>query len=233
MREVNRLGRASSETGRDLVLAAAQDLRYLLGRGYPRPGAVTFVGNHYQLPRSDRDILSRGVYPDPEATERRARLLGPESIKGRSVGVDGHNVLITLESALTGRTLVDCDDGPVRDIAAAAGSYQPSSVTIEAIDMTLDFLTRQGAASIMFLLDAPISRSGDLAAQIGSMMAGRGLIGRARAVPVPDAELAEFGGLTATSDSVLIDRASHPIDLAGLMIRELKPKVSLTRLKPV
>ncbi|MBU2550706.1 MAG: DUF434 domain-containing protein [Proteobacteria bacterium] len=209
---------------------AALDLRYLLGRGYPRPGALTFVGNRYQLPREDRDVLNRGVYPTAEAAARRARLRGPDAIRGRCVGVDGHNVLITLESALLGRRLIRCDDGLIRDATGAAASYRPSETTDSALDMIMDYLRDRSAGSVLFLLDAPMSCSGELAAQVRAVLAGRGMMGRARAAGDPDFELATFSGLVATSDSVLVDRAAEPLDLAGCIIRERMPEAILESL---
>jgi hypothetical protein len=204
-------------------LEAAEDLRYLLGKGYPRPGALTFVGNRYQLPKPDREILGRGVYPGAEALARRNKLIGPEGVKGRAVGVDGHNVLITMESAILGRDLILCDDGLIRDAAWVSNSYRPSDATDEALDLILDYLDEKGALSIVFFLYGPLRLSGELAAQIRAVLSGKGLMGRAEAVPAPTAELKDFPGLTATSNSVLIDRAAEPIDLAGQIIRRRMP----------
>ncbi|MFH1138435.1 MAG: DUF434 domain-containing protein [Pseudomonadota bacterium] len=211
---------------------AAQDLRFLLGRDYPRPGALTFVGNRYQLAKDLRDILNRGVYPDGEAAARRSKLLAPDRIRGRGVGIDGHNVLITLESALLGRTLVECDDGLIRDTAGLHGSYRPSEATETAIDLIVDFLIKQGVKGVLFLLDAPLTFSGETAAQVNAVLAGRGLMGRARAVPIPEMELNVFSGPVATSDSVLIDQVPEPFDLAGWIIREIIPPEALMRLRP-
>ena len=222
--------RASESAGPDRFFRAAEDLRFLLGRGYPRPGALTFVGNRYQLPKADRDVLARGVYPPDEASQRRARLAPAEALARRAVGLDGHNILITLECALSGRTLVDCDDGAVRDTAGASASYRPSDLTFQALDLTLAFLQKQGAAAQVFYLDAPMSQSGELASLINATLAGRSLMGRAHAVPVPEVELRAFTGLVATSDSVLIDQVDQPVDLAGLIIRETMPEVELVAL---
>ena len=212
----------------DKITLAADDFRYLLSRGYPRLGALTFVGNHYQLPKEERNILVRGVYPEKDASRRRSKMLSPDELRDRALAVDGHNVLITLENALQGRVLVDCDDGLVRDIAGAAASYRPSEITEQALNLLMDFVTGRQVRSVLFLLDAPLSLSGELAADVNAVMSGRGLMGRARAVPVPEVELFDFSGLVATSDSVLIDRVAEPLDLAGHIIRERLPKARFT-----
>ncbi|MEW6266780.1 MAG: DUF434 domain-containing protein [Thermodesulfobacteriota bacterium] len=208
---------------------AAKDLRYLLGQGYPRQGVITFVGNHYQLSKTMRDILYRGVYPGAEALTRRWKMLTPDRIRRRAVGVDGHNVLITLESALLDRDLIVCDDGVIRDVAWISHSYQPSETTEQALDLLLDFLAEHGVLSIVFYLFGTMSFSGELAAQIRSLISGRGLMGRAEVVAFPTEELRGFPGLTASSNSILIDRVAEPIDLAGWIIRRLQP-AALTNL---
>lgn len=212
------------------LMEAARDFRYLLERGYPRVGALTFVGNRYQLPKAERDILGRGVYDRQTSRARKSKLKSPESLAGRALALDGHNVIITLESALAGRTLIECDDGPIRDTAGLSSAYKPSDASIKVVEMVLDYAAANKVGSVLFLLDAPMAHSGDLAAQIGAMMAGRGMIGRARAVPAPEYELFPFAGLTATSDSVIIDRTANPIDLAGFIIRESRPDLKIIRL---
>ncbi len=215
----------------DSFFKAAEDLRYLLSRDYPRTGTLTFVGNHYQLPRDEREILYRGVYPDSVAQARQNKLIPPESMEGRSIGVDGHNVLITLESALSGRVIVSCDDGVIRDTSGVSHAFRPTDLTLQALDLVLDHVVNYNMRSILFLLDAPMSLSGELASQISAAMSGRGIMGRARAVPDPDAELSSFPGIVATSDSILIDRVDEPIDLAGHIIRQIMPSNSFTQVK--
>ena len=211
-------------------LEAAQDFRYLLSRGYPRLGALTYVGNHYQLPKQDREIMGRGVYPGHEALARRNKLLAPDRLSGRAVAVDGYNVIITLESAFYDRPLIECDDGPIRDASWLSNSYRTSDVTDHVLKMIMDYLDSQGVLSMVFLLFSSMSMSGELAAHISAVLSGRGFLGRAEALPNPANELAEFPGIVATSNSVVIERVAEPFDLAGHIIRRELPDVSVMAL---
>jgi len=215
---------------KDELVKAADDFRYLLSRDYPRAGALNFTGNRYQLDKAEREILNRGVYPEAVSRVRREKLIDPDGIAGRPLGVDGHNVLITLESALLERTLVEADDGLIRDTAGIFASYRPRDVTDRALTMILEFIESLKPASVLFLLDAPLSRSGDLAGRVGAALAGRDLTGQARAVPVPERELYNFPGPVASSDSVLIDRVAEPFDLAGCLIRRRWPDLHILKL---
>jgi len=212
------------------VLSAAAELRYLLGRGYPRPGALTFVGNHHQLGKTAREVLARGVFDQAAAKSRRERLIPASNVAGRPLAIDGHNVIITLESAVEGLPLVEADDGLIRDIAGRHGSYQPGPITEKVFPKLFEALARLRPSRVLFLLDAPLSRSGDLALLVSAGLDESGIEHEARAVPVPEDELVPFPGPVATSDSVLIDSVAEPFDLAGFIIRGLNPAPALIRL---
>lgn len=213
------------------LLKAASDLRYLLDKNYDRKGAVTFVGNHYQLIKADREILTRGVYPDSVAKARRNKLLKPELLHNRPLAVDGHNIVITIESALLGRTLIASDDGLIRDTAGIHGSYRRQRITGKALELILNFLKAISPEFILFLFDAPLSQSGELALTVTKNLSLYGLQGTARAVPVPEKELYDFQGPVASSDSVIIDRVKEPFDLAGQIIRKTLSEAEVVSLR--
>jgi hypothetical protein len=210
---------------------AARDFRYLLNRGYPRQASLTLVGNRYNLPRAARQLLHRGVFADAVAQARRARLKPLSALAGQPLAVDGHNVLITLESALQGRPLVAADDGFVRDVAQLSRAYRDSPLTRRALDLLAGYLARHAPGPLTILYDAPMKRSGELAELTRQIFAARGLAVEARALPVPERELLAFPGAVATSDTHLIDAQAVLVDLAGEIIRRelqgIAPPVSL------
>jgi len=209
---------------------AASDLRWLLSRGYPREASLTLVGNRYDLPKEWREVLRRGVMVPEVAERRRQKLIGPEGLQGEDVALDGYNVLITLESALKGKVVLEADDGLVRDISGVSGGFRPGGSTEEAVDLILGSLKEWGVRRVLVLLDSPISRSGELASWLRLKMAKRGLEGEARAVPVPEREILGFGGVVCSSDGEVVDRAERVFDLAGFIIRE-RLRVPLIDLK--
>ena len=205
----------------DLTVAAA-DLRYLLARGYPRPAALALVGNRYELHRTARQLLHRGVFAPLEAAARRAKLrLLPEAA-GLPLGIDGHNVLITLECALRHLPLVAADDGFIRDVGQVSRSFKPSRETDRVLALLLDYLAAQAwPAPVAVFYDAPLSLSGQLARLTMEAAAARGLKLTAAAVPVPERELQDFPGPIVSSDTALIDAHGVVVDLAGEIIRQV------------
>lgn len=210
------------------LAAAAADLRLLLGRGYPRERGLDLVGDRHALDTPGRELLRRGVAAPAAAARRRAKLLGLADLAGAAVAVDGHNLLITLETALAGGRLLWCDDGVVRDISRVGGRHRPGPLTDQAAALLLAALA--GAARVAIYLDAPLPKSGELAARLREMLAVRGLAGEAQALAVPERALMAHAGPVASGDSELIDLVAAPVDLAGLIIRGLEPRPVLESL---
>jgi hypothetical protein len=198
---------------------AAADFRYLLNRGYPREASLALAGNRYDLPHAARQLLHRGVFADDVAQARRAKLTPLSALAGQPLALDGHNVLITLESALLGRILVAADDGFVRDVAQVSRAYRDSPATRQALALLAAYVSRHRPGPLTILYDAPMKKSGELAEQTRHLFAAQGMHAEARAVPVPERELLVFAGVVATSDTHLIDAKDIVVDLAGEIIR--------------
>ncbi|RJX35410.1 MAG: hypothetical protein C4525_04115, partial [Desulfarculus sp.] len=174
----------------------------------------------------------RGVFAPAEAAARRARLRPLAAAAGQAVALDGHNVLITLETALNHGRLVLADDGLVRDIAELGRHHQPGPGTLAAARLAVGSLARAGAASALVLLEKRLPRSGELAARLRELLTEAGLAGQARAVAVPEEGLSGFAGLVASSDRAVVDQAAQPLDLAGEIIRRMSPPPILESLQP-
>ena len=158
------------------------------------------------------------------------RQVSLRSLRRKNLAIDGYNVLITIESALSGRPLISSNDGFIRDISGLSGNFRKTS-TDEAIQRILDALREAKPRHALFLFDAPISKSGLLAREIREILKDENLSGDARAVKVPEKTLIGFPGIVATSDTAIIDQSPRVMDLAGHIIRNrIKPE-SLLKLK--
>jgi hypothetical protein len=153
---------------------------------------------------------------------RQKKKISADQIRGYDLVIDGYNVLITIEADLSGRPLVLGDDGFIRDISGLSGSFQKTAKTAEALQHLLNLLKRVKPRQTLFLFDAPISRSGELAQEVRSRMQKENLPGDAMAVRVPEKILIGFPGPVATSDTAIIDRSTKVVDLAGYIIMNLR-----------
>jgi hypothetical protein len=199
---------------------AADDFRFLLNRGYPRDASLQLIGNRYNLDNDNRHLLRRGVFPAALAEQRKNKQVSLKKIRGQRLAIDGYNCLITLESALKGKTVLLADDVFIRDISGVSGTYRESPATTQALDLIMDLLIAAAPAEVLFLLDAPISGSGKLAARVRDLLRERGIAGDAQAVKVPERIMVGYQGIIATSDTALIDQSNQVFDWAGYLIKE-------------
>jgi len=196
----------------------AGDFRYLLNRRYPRKAALELVGNRYGLTFDERHLLHRGVFPYFDSKARKKKIIPITGIRNKHLAIDGHNVLITIEAALSGRPLVLADDGFFRDISGLSGSFKKTEGTEEAVQLIIRVLKKWKPRHTLFLLDAPISMSGKLAEEIRDRLRQANLPGDATAVKVPEKILIGFPGVIATSDTAIINQSKKVLDLAGYII---------------
>ncbi len=200
---------------------AAQDLRYLLNRGYPRKAVLQLVGNRYGLNYDQRHLLHRGVFSNADSESRKKKKIPLERIRHKDLVIDGYNVLITIEAALSDRPLVLGDDGFIRDISGLSGNFKKTERTEEALQLIFNFLKRAKPRQTLFLFDSPISMSGELAQEVRNRLRKENLPGDAMAVKVPERIMIGFPGMIATSDTAIIDQSRKVVDLAGHIITNL------------
>jgi hypothetical protein len=148
-----------------------------------------------------------------------AKALRLHALHGRVVFVDGYNTTITTHSLLAGYPVYLCDDGFLRDTRAFFRCNRASQVAAGAFSEILDLLAYARPSRVEVLLDQQISRSGELAREVRSMMAARSLPGAARCARDVDHQLKVCGSIIASSDGNVIDAASSVIDLPGEIAR--------------
>jgi len=196
---------------------AVEDLRYLLGRGYGRISAVKFVGDKYVLDKSQRLLLYRGVYPPEGASDHQRKIVAPTDIVQSALSIDGFNVLWTVDGALKGRPLFLCDDGFVRDISAIHGSITQGDI-LKPLELIIVVLKELNPKNVHFVFDRLISRSGEISRDVKRLLSSTSLKGDASTATSADFEVLRKGEIVATSDSIIIEKASRAFDLAAYVI---------------
>lgn len=154
--------RQFSQSNLDKLKVAAEELSYLLDRGYNIKSAITFIGNHYLLSQRQRTALMRVVSPTEYIHIRKSKQLKIEELKGTEVHIDAFNTIITLEVALSDSMILRCWDDTIRDLAGLRGTYKIINVTLMALQLIFKQLVILGINKATFYLDAPVSNSGRL-----------------------------------------------------------------------
>ncbi|MCB9561581.1 MAG: DUF434 domain-containing protein [Kofleriaceae bacterium] len=197
---------------------AVTDLAWLRGRGYADDGAIALVGNRYQLRERARSALGRAAASDATAALRRARHRPLAEVAGRALAIDGFNVLVTLESALSGGVVLGCRDGALRDLGSVHGTYRHVEETGRALAGIAALLASVGPAEVTWYLDRPVSNSGRLAARLRELEPSW----RVELPMVADPALVtDPARVVASADSWVIDRASSWVDLPAAVIEAL------------
>ena len=198
---------------------AVADLSGLLSRGYAMNSSVKLVGDRHQLRERQRLAATRAACSD-SAREKRARQhLSTEALRGRTVWIDGFNLLVTLEAALSGGVLLHCRDGCLRDMSAVHGSYHAVVETDAALTLAAARLAELHAASVHWFLDKPVSNSGRLAARIRELAEQHHWPWSVDTVFNPDTDLiAARDTVVISSDAMVIDGAASWYNLAADLI---------------
>jgi len=200
-----------------VLTAACGELHWLLDRGYPLAATLALVGNRHGLEARQRDALRRVACTAGERDARAAKRLAWGAAGGAAVDVDGFNLVITLETALGGGTLLEGRDGATRDLAGMRGSYRIVEATARALDAVGEAVAEAGVAALRVWLDAPVSNSGRLRALWGER--ARGWACPVELTLVPDADAAMAGAAVAVScDARVIDEAVSWSDLIGHVV---------------
>ena len=205
---------------------AVNDYRYLLEKAYPQKSILKLVGDKYQLTGTERSILFRGIATREKCRLRKSRNvrnLKPES----TLFIDGYNVIRTIGSCLSGKTVFISLDGFLRDAAEMHRSVLKERVLIQSINVMFEFLVKSQISRVTIYLDEPISKSGELASVLNDKFLKTGIDGHALTVHSPDHHLKEVKeGIICTADSAVVDNCQVKVyDLAkAILILNFKPE---------
>lgn len=206
-----------------VLRCAVEELSWLLTRGYPPAATLKLVGDRYALTERQRWAVGRAACTDAQRAQRAATLLPPGALRGRPVSIDGFNLIILLETALSGGVVLRGRDGALRDLSSIHGTYRAVQETDRAIRLAAAALLPLAPGPVRWLLDQPVSNSGRLAARLRELGPTLGLAWTAEVVMNPDHVLAETTDVVVTADSAVLDRAGSWLNLAALVLETEPP----------
>jgi hypothetical protein len=200
------------------------DLSWLLSRGYPAAASLKLVGDHSALKERQRLSVARAACSDQQRDSRERSRLPLESINGQDLLIDGFNIIVTTEAALSGGVLLRCRDGCVRDMSSVHGSYRSVAETDEAIRLIGEILIGAEPASALWLLDQPVSNSGRLAQRIREVAAEHNWPWTVEVVMNPDKVLRSSDQIVVTSDSNILDGVKGWVNLGEMLVTQRLPE---------
>ena len=214
---------------------AVAELGWLRARGYAEHASIKLVGDRHELRARQRTAVVRGTCTDGELDTRAARRVGLDALAGRSVALDGFNVLIAVEVAFAGGVLLRGRDGVLRDLASVHGSYRRTAHTLAACEAVGELLVGAGAGAVLWLFDRPVSNSGRLKLALAELARARAWSWEIELDYDPDRRLAELSCadgpepaqaarvVVASADAWILDHSHAHIDLAAQVIAQRCP----------
>ena len=211
--------RIFSGAKREDLRRAVVDYSLLLSRGYAEKSSLKLVGDHFALTERQRLAVMRSACSDEQLARRRARELEVGQLAGRALEIDGYNLLITTESALSGAPIFVGRDGCMRDLSGIHGSYRKVTETIPAIELIARYVLSLGVTHVRWLFDSPVSNSGRLKTLVGELIAKHGWPFEVELDVNPDKLLIASDKPVATSDSNILDECGQWVNMTARVIR--------------
>jgi hypothetical protein len=202
-----------------ILRLALADFSLLLTKGYADKSALKLVGDKFSLTERQRLAIMRSACSDKQLASRSRRRVELTELASQPIVIDGYNVLITIEAAMSGGIIFAGRDGCFRDLASIHGTYRKVIETIPAVKLIGEFLREIKVSNALWLLDSPVSNSGRLKTLIGELAQENNWDWEIELLTSPDAELKKTDLVVASSDGVVLDECKRWLNLAAEIIR--------------
>lgn len=208
---------------------AIKDLSYLLSRRFSEKSSLSLVGNRYKLNnRQQRAVqgMSEAIH---KLEKRAANCLSPNQLAEKEVFIDGFNVLILLESALSGAYLFKGLDGCYRDVSSVHGTYKKVKQTPEAIQLIANFLQENKVKKAFWIFDKPVSNSGRLKTMLREFADEHNHNWKIMLDNNPDKSIAESGKIAISSDAWILDNATTWCNMIRHIVNKHIPQKNVVK----
>ncbi len=206
---------------------AVSDFSMLLTKGYAEKSALKLVGDKFSLTQRQWLAVMRCACSDEQLNRRKQHQIELADIPGKAIALDGYNVLITIEAAMSRALIFQGRDGCFKDLASIHGTYRKVSETIPAIQLIGQFLKDINIPKALWLLDSPVSNSGRLKTLIGQLAEQNNWNWKVELLTSPDAELKKTDLVVASNDGVVLDACKSWGNLARAIIETKLPQTRL------
>ena len=206
---------------------AVADYSLLLTKGYAEKSSLKLVGDKFSLTERQQIAVMRCSCSDQHLEPRKNREIKTSELTGQILALDGYNVLITIEAAISGGIIFKGRDGCFRDLASIHGTYRKVTETIPALELIGKFLKESQINNCLWLLDSPVSNSGRLKMLIGELAEKNSWDWEIELSISPDTELIKGDRPAASSDSVILDGCKNWVNLTRAIIETKLPQTWL------
>ena len=225
------------ETGDDALFGSAKtilrikealkDMSYLLSRNYPEKASSELVGNNYKLKTRQIKVLRTASASNQQLENRKSKQFFISCLKDKIIYLDGFNIVILLESLLSGAYIFQGLDSCYRDLSGVHGTYKRVHQTQKSIELVSSFFKKSKAEKLIWVFDKPVSNSGRIKQLISSFAEENQLNWDVILENNPDKYLIEQYYPIISSDAWILDECKNWFNLTDYIIKEEKLKVNL------
>ena len=189
----------------------------MLDRGYKIKPIIELTGNHHQLSARTRTAVQRTTSSSADCEKRKSKMLSLKYAKEGCLFIDGFNLIINLEVALSGSPLLLGQDGVLRDLAGLRGTYKLIDKTDIALELIGKTLKELSVPMVKFYLDSPVSNSGRLKSRIFECSELWGVAVEVELIPNVDGVLSHMERIV-TGDSIILDECKSWFNLSKKIV---------------
>lgn len=212
---------------RPIFKEAVKDLSYLLSRNYGPKAAMQIVGNRYRLNARQQKALIRMSASQSAILHRQSTCVNAETLKGKTVLVDGFNLLILLENALSDAYIFKSQDGVFRDISGVHGSYKTVFKTEMALVLVGEIFENLAVEQVIWYFDSPVSNSGKMKTFLYKIATDHHFNWTIHLDNNPDKVLVKSEAVVVTSDAWILDNCKYWFNFAGVFIDQFCKEESI------
>ena len=224
---------AFAEKNIDNLKQAVSDLSWLLSNGYAQKSSLKLVGDRFSFIERQRRAIN-AASADRQSLELRKQNEISIAVKNFnfknpniSLIIDGYNLLITIECALSNAPLFVGLDGCMRDIASIHSTYRKVKETVPALELIGKGIEKLKIKETIWVLDSPISNSGRLKKVIEELAEQKRWNWRVILERYADKEIVELSQnpnhSVASCDAWITIHASNWVNLCSYIINNYIP----------
>ncbi|WP_353777027.1 DUF434 domain-containing protein [Winogradskyella sp. 3972H.M.0a.05] len=194
---------------------AIADMTYLLTRGYAEKSSLQLVGNKHRLNVRQQQAVQGMSASQQQIRQRTTSCVALNNISNQPIAIDGFNLLIILESALSGAYVFRGLDDAYRDLSGVHGTYKRVQQTERALLLVGNILKEN---NVLWVFDKPVSNSGRLKILLREIAKKHGFHWEVILENNPDKFLVNSKSIVVSSDAWILDRAERWLNLGKHII---------------
>ncbi|AXG72782.1 DUF434 domain-containing protein [Flavobacterium arcticum] len=200
------------------------DMHYLLSRDYPAKSSLALVGNRYRLTKRQLLALQGMSCSESDIQNRKQKELTPPELKNKTIYLDGFNILILLETVLSGGFVFKGLDECYRDVSSVHGTYRKVNQTEEVLQLVGKTLEKLEIKKVVWVFDTPVSNSGKLKTLAYELAEKYHFSWDTYLEYNPDKFLVQGNKLICSSDAWILNECSQWFNLGAYIINNIYPE---------